>query len=137
METLSTLIDTHQVDVHPHLDRDDPIPVLSGPQAQGDLIVLPAGTARPSPTGTARPVPAAGVPVLRGEAMGNTHLLLADGNVTWAPCDTTQDLGVVDVADGATAWLAHPEHGYTGIAPGRYLIRRQREQADEIRVVAD
>ncbi len=46
-------------------------------------------------------------------------------------------LGVLIVAAGATAFLAHPEHGYAGIAPGMYLFRRQREQADEIRLVQD
>ncbi len=46
-------------------------------------------------------------------------------------------LGHLTVAAGAVAHLAHPEHGYASIAPGNYVIRRQREQADEIRVVAD
>jgi hypothetical protein len=46
-------------------------------------------------------------------------------------------VGVFTVTEGATAYLAHPEHGYMGIAPGTYTVRRQREQADEIRQVAD
>jgi len=45
-------------------------------------------------------------------------------------------LGVLTVAEGV-AYLAHPEHAFSGIAPGTYELRRQREQADEIRRVAD
>lgn len=33
------------------------------------------------------------------------------------------------VPSPAAAYLIHPEHGGTGIAPGRYLVRRQRERA--------
>ncbi|MFF1357182.1 hypothetical protein [Streptomyces sp. NPDC058297] len=29
----------------------------------------------------------------------------------------------------AVAHPIHPEHGGTGIAPGRYLVRRQRQRA--------
>lgn len=38
--------------------------------------------------------------------------------------DTSREAG-----DGATAWLDHPEHGNTGIGPGRYVLRRKRELA--------
>lgn len=137
MQTLSTLIDRHGVDVHDHLDRNELVPVSTGFQAQGDVIVVPT---RPSikPGDT---VPADGVPVVRGENGGNTHLLLADGPVVWCPVlhagETDLELGELRVPDGATAWFAHPEHGYLGIAPGAYVVRRQREQADEIRRVAD
>ncbi|GGN70583.1 hypothetical protein GCM10011579_045990 [Streptomyces albiflavescens] len=31
----------------------------------------------------------------------------------------------------AVAYLIHPERGGTGIAPGRYLVRRQRERDAE------
>ncbi|MGW0803278.1 hypothetical protein [Nonomuraea sp. NPDC002799] len=44
---------------------------------------------------------------------------------------------MLTVAEDATAYLAHPEHAYTGIAPGTYELRRQREQADKARLVAD
>jgi len=77
-----------------------------------------------------------GIPVIKGEAGGNTHLLIADGEVRWIPLNG-QNLGTVTVEPGAQAFMAHPEHGYMGIAPGSYTIRRQREQADEIRMVAD
>lgn len=134
MQTLSTLIDRHGVDVDPHLDRELSVPILTGVQRQGDVIVVPRDVT------ASKPVPAAGVPVVRGEAGGNTHLLLAEGDVR---ADVRQAsasnllLATVTVGEGATAYLAHPEHAYTGIGPGSYEIRRQREQADEIRMVHD
>lgn len=132
-------ITTFGVDIDPHLERDFEIPVLGTLQRQGDVIVIP--TPKKKLPAKAKAVEAAGVPVVRGENGGNTHLLLASGSVQFAPIDgTTQgqlDVGVFTVAEGATAFLAHPEHGYMGIAPGTYTVRRQREQADEIRQVAD
>lgn len=138
---LGEVIDRHGVDVLDHLNRDVDVPVLAGLQAQGDVIVVPvaearAHTGRPATT----PVPRAGVPVVRGESGGNTHLLLADGDVYFDALPAAGGdlgLGTLTVSDGATGYLAHPEHGYAGIAPGTYEIRRQREQADEIRLVAD
>mgnify|MGYP002137333857 CR=1 FL=1 len=71
------------------------------------------------------------------------HLLVGDldtpGAVMWRQTAGTDDLelGTVTVPDGAAAHLVHPEHGAQGIAPGTYRIRRQREQADQIRMVAD
>lgn len=35
-------------------------------------------------------------------------------------------LGILDTR--VTAYLIHPEHGATGMAPGRYVIGRQRER---------
>lgn len=137
MQTLATLIDRHGVD---HLDRDVTVPIHAGLQFQGDVAVIP--TQHPvhkSP----QPVPATGVAVVRGENGGNTHLLIAEGpGVLWAPAPerrdpTALDLGTLTVPAGSTAYLAHPEHAYAGIAPGSYTIRRQREQAEEVRLVAD
>ena len=133
--TVSDAIDTFGVDVLDHLDRQVAIPVHAGAQRQGDVLVLP----RKGPVATVV-LPLAGFPVVRGEAGGNTHLLLADGPVTFdtKPATGTElTLGVLSVPAGSTAYLTHPEHGYVGIAPGRYVIRRQREQADELRLVAD
>lgn len=133
--TLAEAIDRFDVDVHEHLDREFTIPVLAGVQRQGDVLVLP------SPRATAAtPVGAHGFPVVRGEAGGNTHLLLAAGAVRFdaKPVSATDlVLGHLSVDVGSEAFLAHPEHGYLGVAPGNYEIRRQREQADELRLVAD
>jgi hypothetical protein len=139
MHTLEELITTHGVDVHEHLDRQVTVPVLAGLQRQGDVIIIPVDLSGGYENGTQ--VPAEGYPVVRGESGGNTHLLLAAGAVSFHPAalfgSSNLSLGILTVAEGATAYLAHPEHAYTGIAPGTYEIRRQREQADEIRMVQD
>lgn len=133
MNTLELLIDRHGVEVHDHLDRAEIVPVNAGLQIQGDVAVVPVVGVYKAPA-----VPAEGIPVVRGENGGNTHLLLADGKVGWTTDGANGlALGWLTVAEGATAWLAHPEHGYLGVAPGTYEVRRQREQADEIRLVAD
>ncbi len=134
MATTSEMIEVTGVDVITHQD-DIEIPVLAGVQRQGDVIVRPAKVAATTA------VPAAGTPVVRGENGGNTHAIYAaDGPVF---CDTqagsVRELRVatLSVPEGSTAYLGHPEHGYMGIAPGDYEIRRQREMAEEIRMVAD
>jgi hypothetical protein len=137
--TLAALADRHQVELLDHLDRQVTIPVITGrPQAQGDLIVLYRPDTPTSGTRHGQTVPPAGIPVVRGENGGHTHLLVADGAVAWAPARAgEQELGYVTVPPGSTAYLIHPEHGGNGIGVGTYLITRQREQADEIRLVAD
>lgn len=133
--TLADVLTLTEADVLDHLDRSVSVPVLGGLQPQGDIIVIPIATT----AWDAHPVPATGVPVVRGENGGNTHLLIGDGPVTWAPNPRAgaQTLGEVVVPDGSVGYLIHSEHGAAGIAPGTYVIRRQREQADEIRMVAD
>lgn len=133
--TLATLIARHDINVHDHLDRDLTIPIHTGLQRQGDVLVLPDEKANAT-----TPVPKAGVPVVRGENGGNTHAIVAEGPVL---CDlreastTDLTLALLTVPAGSIAWLAHPEHGYMGIGEGTYSIRRQREQADELRLVQD
>lgn len=131
--TVADAIETFGVDIHDHLPRDLDIPVSTRLQFQGDVAIVPAVSAAPATT----PVPVDGVPVVRGEVGGNTHLLLPSEGVMFDSRPVGLVLGVLTVAEGATAYLAHPEHGYSGIGPGSYEIRRQREQADEIRMVAD
>lgn len=135
MTVLSELIDRHGIDVDAHLDRELSVRVLTGVQRQGDVLVCPD----PKASATT-PVPVSGVPVVRGEAGGNTHALVADGPVMCDLVPTRRGslvLAHVTVPQGSVAYLAHPEHAYSGIGPGSYTIRRQREQADEIRIVAD
>ena len=134
--TLADLIDRHGVEVHDHLDRGALVPVLTVAQVQGDVGIWPAPHLPP----TADELPAAGYPVVRGEAGGNTHLLLPGFDTTCYYTPTTDGglrLGVLTVPDRGSAVLHHPEHGYLGIGPGTYELTRQREQADEIRMVAD
>jgi len=138
MKSAGELIDGFGVNIDEHLNRDELIPVRTGLQVQGDVAFIP--TRRSTKKGEV--VPAAGVPVVRGETGGNTHLLLAEGAVSWAPVEggataTRPDLGVIDVPDDATAYMAHPEHGYLAFGPGAYIARRQVEHADQIRLVQD
>lgn len=140
------MIDTTTVDaVLDALAAEVTTPVITGqPQAQGDLLVLPADGLVPDAT---IPAPTAGVPLLRGQG-GHTHLLI--GRVNYAPqAPGAQTLGTVTVPAGQVGYLAHgdgtpvsalsrdAEHGLVAFGPGTYVIRRQREQSDEIQLVED
>jgi hypothetical protein len=130
--TLGELIGAHGVEVLEHLDRGMEVPVLGGLQLQGDLAVIPAAL----PGDAMVQVPREGVAVIEALAGGHEHRLL--GPVSWLPARPgSQELGGLVVPPGGQGFLAHPEHGYLGIAPGSYVLRRQREQADEERMVAD
>ena len=134
MANLRTVLDRAGVGALGVLDSEIDVPVLTGAQRQGDVIMVPT---RPGKS-AATLVPSEGIPVVRGEAGGNTHLLVADGAVLWNPASTGgTTLGLVVIPDGAAAYMLHPEHGAMGMGPGSYIVRRQREQADEIRIVAD
>lgn len=132
--TMNDLIESTGLAVLTELDRQLEIPLLSGMQRQGDVLIRPANV-----TAT-NPVPAHGTPVVRGESGGNTHAIQADGEVycdvrTPTPDDLT--VALLTVVSGE-AVLCHPEHGFNRVAPGTYEIRRQREHAEEMsRLVAD
>lgn len=119
------------VDVLDHLERETAIAVLDGVQAQGDLLVVPFGllTDTRFPDTGWSDVPAKGVEVIRGAAGANPHVLVADpGTCRWSTrILDPQGLGLGCLETSGPAYLLHPEHGGSGIAPGRYLIRRQRE----------
>lgn len=133
--TYGELLARHNIPIPPHLNVQEQPPILTGPQRQGDLLVVP--TAADSWTLTGDPVDA-GVQVVHGQATGNTHWLHGDPGVTWARRGAGQVVGILDVPADTTAYLVHTdEHGASGIGPGRYEIRRKREQADEIRLVQD
>jgi hypothetical protein len=130
--TLRELAKQASISVLDHLELEARIPVLDGLQAQGDLIVIPeryADRVSVPAYATWRAVPATGIELLRGAAGGNTHSLVADpGGGTWttAVIDRT-GLAVGMLRASAPAYLIHAEHGATGIAPGTYLFRRQRQ----------
>ncbi|RKS79510.1 hypothetical protein BZB76_0981 [Actinomadura pelletieri DSM 43383] len=118
-----------------HLAAELDIPTIAGLQHQGDVSVIPAAMASRDYQPAVTQVPASGIAVVFGEAGGNTHLLLASGDVRYDAANGAADditLGSLEVGDGATAWLDHPEHGNTGIAPGRYVLRRKREMAPRV-----
>ncbi len=138
--TLADLTARTGLDVLDHLEREIVIPVTGGIQAQGDLLVIPIALLTSETDGPWRDVsivdfarwhevPGAGIEVLRAGTGGNPHTLVADpGTCHW----TTGVLDRQRLALGAlrtseVAYLIHPEHGGSGIAPGTYVIRRQRE----------
>ena len=133
--TLGQLIDKYGFDVHDHLDRDLEIPVHAGLQAQGDLFIIPVD---PNPDSQGAPVPLDGIPVIEAVGGGHEHRLFAGqpGTAFFTPAGVReQDIGLLECTE--SAYIAHPEHAYAGIAPGTYILRRQREQADMERFVAD
>lgn len=130
--TLADLTRLTGLDVLDHLERQLAIPAIDGLQAQGDLIVIPLRvltdiTIPPGARWTQ--VPATGVDLLRGAAGGNPHTLVADhGTCRWTTdVVDPQRLALGALETAAAAYLIHPEHGGTGIVPGTYVIRRQRE----------
>jgi hypothetical protein len=118
-----------------HLDLE--VPILTGAQAQGDVLILPV--AEIADRGTA--IPKAGVTVVSGETSGgNAHILHAlDGECFWrSAANQALTQGWVTVPDGCSATLVHTEeHNVIGIGAGTYELRRQREFAGEWQRVAD
>lgn len=118
-----------------HLDQSLEVPVLKGMQVQGDLAVIPVKSV---PNRVAVKVPNEGVSVIQATGSGHEHRLFPSvpgtASLALSPAGGT-DIGVLECSE--TAYLAHKEHAYTGIAPGTYTLRRQREQAAVERVVAD
>ena len=134
MNTLQTLTKTFNTGSLDHLIAETEIPVLTTAQRQGDVSWWPV---RSGNVAGLIEVKTDGYPVVRGEAGGNTHLLLADGPVFFAPASDGTRLGTLVVPDGSTAHMHHPEHGYNSIGAGTYIMRGQRTQMDEIERVRD
>ena len=138
MHTIGSVLDLHGVTVPDETIAEIEVPVLATAQRQGDVLIVPRGPLSVAEREDAVQVPAEGVAVVVGEATGNTHLLHAEGVVLWARRSGGVQLGVLEVAEGAEAYLIHTdEHGANGIAPSTYALHGKREQADEIRRVAD
>lgn len=131
------------VSVPAHLVADAEVPVLTGVQAQGDLVIVPID----STSATLGPVPVEGVQVVTGEDTGNTHWLhrgFDSQGVEFARVDGTVHAGsdlavvVVRVPEGQTAELIHTdEHGANAMGPGLYAIHGKRELREEITRVQD
>ncbi|HEY3477502.1 MAG TPA: hypothetical protein VGL02_01270 [Streptomyces sp.] len=135
---LSEAINRFDTDVLAHLDRDAAIPHITTAGIQGDVSFL----LDQQLTAASTAVSAAGVPVVRGENGGNTHALFADGAVFYDRAAVDDDpettaIGTLTVADEATAFLIHPEHGAMSFGPGTWAVGRQREQADVVAFVED
>ncbi|MDA0633282.1 hypothetical protein OUY22_07600 [Nonomuraea sp. MCN248] len=143
--TLATLEAQTGLTALDHLERSVRIPVVDGLQAQGDLIVIPLAMIAGSVRRSRAPerwehVPPHGVELLRGEAGGNPHTLVAEPFACrWTPWTSDSErLAIGMFETTAPAYLLHPEHGATGCAPGAYVVRRQRErEGPRARLVAD
>jgi hypothetical protein len=140
--TLGDLTARTGLDVLDHLEREVTIPIIDGLQAQGDLLVIPIDLLTTAAAGgppsrvrivdSARwhEVPGAGIELLRAGTGGNPHTLVADpGTGRWTTGVRDPQLLALGVLTATeVAYLIHPEHGGSGIAPGTYVIRRQRER---------
>lgn len=129
---LAELLDRTGLSVLDHLERQAAVPVIDGLQAQGDLIVIPfhlIGSIAMSGIRW-RDVPPEGVELIRGVAGNNPHTLVADaGTCRWTTSFHDRlGLGIAIFENTAPAYLVHPEHGGSGVAPGRWLVRRQQER---------
>lgn len=121
-----------------HLDRQADIPTVTKLAFQGDVAVVAAAIGGRTLRNATTPIPTAGYPVVRGENGGNTHALFGNGFFDpAAPRQGELGLGVLTVPAGEQVLLSHPEHGGLLIQPGTYQLRRQQEQADVVRLVAD
>jgi len=127
---LAELVDRTSVAALDHLERETTVPVVDGLQAQGDLIVVPFSmTQDPGNIDFGDPVPPQGVHLVQGADGRNPHVLVADpGTCRWHEYNDGTSLSIAYVDNTAPVYLLHPEHGGTGIAPGRWVIRRQRER---------
>lgn len=137
MSTYGELLTKHKITIPDHLVADAAVPVLTGPQRQGDVGIFPIN--KPGLSDFA-PIPATGIAVVRGEVGGHTHWLDGEGDAQFAFADQSQGvvLGELIVGQNSTAWLTHEdEHGANAMGPGCYVLHGKREQADTIRRVAD
>lgn len=76
-------------------------------------------------------MPGADIEVLRAGTGGNPHTLVADPRTCrWTTgVHDPERLALGALSTTGIAYLIHPEHGGSGIAPGTYVIRRQRERS--------
>lgn len=141
--TLSQVLARHDIQVADEMLADIEVPVLTGLQRQGDVLIVPRPACGAVEHAGLTVIPGCGVPVVRGEATGNTHLLDAvTGLCGWSAHRSSDEadliLGILFVPDGGVAALIHTdEHGCNMIGAGTYVLSGKREQADVIRRVAD
>ncbi|TDQ54261.1 hypothetical protein [Actinorugispora endophytica] len=137
--TLAQLTERSGLDVLDHLEREAAVPVIDGLQAQGDLIVVPRRFVVDDvdlPDGEWwSEVPPEGVEVLRSASGGNPHTLVADpGTCRWTTVVRDRSFLALGAITTTAAYLVHAGHGATGIAPGGYVARRQREGTGNVAV---
>lgn len=100
--TLDAVMSPHGVAIPEHLEAQAEVPLRSGMQRQGDVLVSPM---RPGEIAGLQPVAPEGVAVVRDEAGGNTQLLVGEGVVSFAQAPATRGglaLGSLVVEEGAS-----------------------------------
>ncbi|MCL2785347.1 MAG: hypothetical protein FWD55_07925 [Propionibacteriaceae bacterium] len=116
------------------------IPVLTGAQRQGDVLVLPSPLPAKWPRKGHLPLDP-GVVVLSSEDTDHTHTLYGDGQVFFTEGMSYQriiwwrrmenNIAWLNVPANGEAFLMHSdEHGALGIGPGTYQILAQQEFGD-------
>jgi hypothetical protein len=146
VKTLAEVTEATGFEVLEHLEAAAQVPVIAGLQAQGDLFIIPVNgdgiaQAKAFTSGTRAEIPAEGIAVIEAVGGGHEHRLFASrpGTAWWTPLRGSQDIGILECIE--PVYSLHMEHGAAGVAPAAgenaYLLRRQREQADEERLVAD
>jgi hypothetical protein len=124
-------------------DVDLPVAAPGRPCAQGDVTIVAWPDLRRSAKDATTPIPADGVTIAVGNG-GHHHTLYGAGFFD-ARRDDEMVYGTLTVPDDGMVLLLHTdpsrrlsdEHGAVQVAAGTYRIGGQREQADEIRRVAD
>jgi hypothetical protein len=138
---LSELADRAKIDVYPHvLDAwaDLDIPVSDGLVAQGDVMFIPMALA--AENGVVVPVEwepvTKEVPLVEGV---HAHVLVAGPGACRIARRVSDSealtIAVLDVAE--PVHVLHAEHGAVALAPGKWAVRRTRDQADLVRMVED
>lgn len=118
------------------LPADLDIPILHGRQVQGDVFAIPTDNDRAD----FEPVPPEGVVLVAGQ---HEHRIMGENAEVAFQSGREADVALVRTTVGP-AYLVHTagpdrlgEHYALGLAPGTWIIRRQREKADEERLVRD
>jgi len=139
MTTLTVLRNHTGMQFDPHLDVEDPVPVLTENQAQGDIYIFRIKD-EVAANRNFTPFPKGQVAIVEGQGIRNPHTLIdLDGKCEWSSDNTSYqfDVGTLRVPQGEQCFMIHPEHGGSGIGEGTYIIRRQREFGEVIRAVED
>ncbi len=111
-------------------------PALTGLQRQGDLLLIPVDLLPAGHPARRRALQLLAAVHLDDHPLTlleseHAHQLTGRAGATWAPAVGTSDqtgasLGVLELPDGATAWLEHTgHHAPLAVGPGRYVVRRQ------------
>lgn len=118
------------------VDTQTRIPFLSGVQAQGDVLIVPAKAS----IGAGSTVVERHIDIVPPENGGHAHtLVVCPGTTARIRWDETGDANVIArvECDGPVV-LTHMEHGGNGLLAGTYEFRRQVEwDGVEERRVAD